>query len=287
MRFAVDSDGWLYKLDPNDGSPALIVKPLPQALTQAMIVPWMIINHTQASGGQVGLESAWSYDTHRTDGIEAHLLCAMDGTVMQTMPFTRRADTSYKANSFYVDGVLCGQVSVESQDLGSATVDQTPWAPAQLESLCQAWAAVCKTYGIPVQPVPSAFGRGVSQHNAFPEWSKSGHSCPGTARTAQMPAMLDRIKAVLTPPAPVVAPPIITPQENYLMSAAIAAIYKPNAEVTAARGGEFQAKWFVLQASGDVRRATGADVAFAAAVQSPTIEINSPEHYDVLAAAAA
>lgn len=198
MRFRVENHLLAANRPDLPGEQPFEVRLLPQAATQLEIVPWMIINHTQAASRAISLDSAWLTDTKRTDGIESHLLCDMEGRLLQSMPFNIVAHTSYKANRFYVPGVgYCGQLSVESQDQGSATLNQTPWSPAQFEVLCQAWAAACVAYGIPVQPVPSAYGRGVSQHNAFAEWSKSAHSCPGVARTQQMPAMRARIQQII------------------------------------------------------------------------------------------
>jgi hypothetical protein len=208
MRFRVENHLLVANRPPLTGEQPHQVRLLPQAATQDPIIPWLIINHTQAASRPISLESAWLTDTKRTDGIESHLLCDMDGRLLQSMPFNIVAHTSYKANRFYVSGVgWCGQLSVESQDQGAATLNQTPWSPAQFEVLCQAWAACCVAYGIPVQPVPSAYGRGVSQHNAFADWSKSAHSCPGTARTAQMPAMRARIQQIIDDASPVVVPP--------------------------------------------------------------------------------
>ncbi len=198
MRFRVENHILVEKRPPLPDEMPFEVRLLPQAATQDEIIAWLIINHTQAAGRAIPMDQAWNTDVSRSDGIESHLLADMEGRGMQTMPFNVVAHTSYKANRFYVPGVgWCGQLSVESQDAGGATLNQTPWTPKQFEFLCQAWAAASKHYGIPVQPVPSAYGRGVSQHNAFPEWSKSAHSCPGVARTQQMPAMRARILQIL------------------------------------------------------------------------------------------
>lgn len=220
MRFRVENHLLVANRPPLTSEQPHQVRLLPQAATQDPIIPWLIINHTQAASRPVSLESAWLTDTKRTDGIESHLLCDMDGRLLQSMPFNIVAHTSYKANRFLVPGVgWCGQLSVESQDQGAATLNQTPWSPAQFEVLCQAWAACCVAYGIPVQPVPSAYGRGVSQHNAFAEWSKSAHSCPGVARTAQMPAMRARIQQIIDDAARpvVVEPPVVVTEEDDAM----------------------------------------------------------------------
>lgn len=276
MRFRVENHLLVENRPPLPGEMPFEVRLLPQAFTQDEIIPWLIINHTQAASRAIPLDDAWKTDVSRSDGIESHLLGAMDGRGMQTMPFNIVAHTSYKANRFFVPGVgYCGQLSVESQDQGGATLNQTPWSPPQFEFLCQAWAAPCVHYGIPVQPVPNAYGRGVSQHNAFPEWSKSAHSCPGVARTQQMPAMRARIEQIIEDDRNTDNPPI-SDEEDYLM-AAIQAIYKPGPAVTRPNP-----KWFVLRADGGVRHASGPDVEHGNALKVPTYTIGGDEHYDQL-----
>lgn len=200
MRFRVVNHLLVEQRPPLPDEMPFEVRLLPQAETQDEIQPWMIINHTQAASRSIPMDQAWNTDKVRTDGIESHLLADQLGRGMQCMPFNIVAHTSYRANRFWIPGVgWCGQVSVESQDDGGSGLANDPWTPPQFEFLCQAWAAVCvcPDYQIPVQPVPAWNGRGVSQHNAFPEWSKSAHSCPGPARTAQMPAMRARITQII------------------------------------------------------------------------------------------
>lgn len=197
MRFAVVNHLLMEKRPPLPDEMSFERRLLPQDATQAKMTPRLIINHTQAASRAVPMDSAWNTDAVRKDGIESHLLADQQGRGMQTMRFNVVAHTSYKANLFYIDGKAYGQVSVESQDDGGAGLANDPWTPPQFEFLCQAWAAVCVAYGIPVQPVPAWNGAGVSQHNAFPEWSKDAHSCPGPARTAQMPAMRARIQQII------------------------------------------------------------------------------------------
>lgn len=186
---------------------------LPQDATQAKMTPRLIINHTQAASRAIPMDQAWDTDSVRKDGIESHLLADQQGRGMQCMRFNVVAHTSFKANLFVIDGVAYGQVSVESQDDGGAGLANDPWTEPQLEFLCQAWAAVCVAYDIPVQAVPVWNGQGVSQHNAFPEWSKDAHSCPGPARTAQMPAMRARIQQIIDDD-PDLNPPPFDPTED-------------------------------------------------------------------------
>lgn len=197
MRFEVVNHLLVEQRPPLPGEMPFERRLLPQDATQAKMTPRLIINHTQAASRAIPMDQAWNTDRVRKDGIEAHLLADQQGRGMQCMRFNVVAHTSFKANLFYIDGVAYGQVSVESQDDGGAGLANDPWTDLQLEFLCQAWAAVCVGYSIPVQPVDVWNGQGVSQHNAFPEWSKDAHSCPGPARTAQMPAMRARIQQII------------------------------------------------------------------------------------------
>lgn len=209
MRYGIDSDGWLYTIEP--GGPDLIISPLPEAATQAKITPRLIINHTQAGPAKTSWKNLQAYLNQAGVNLEPHLIIEMDGLVVQLMPFTRKADCSYKANGFYIGSTYCGALSVETQDLGGATLNTTPWTDAQFESMAQVWAASCVKYAIPVQEVATWNGQGVSYHSRHPEWSADAHRCPGPARQAQMPALLARIRSIITPP--VVSPPPIPSEE--------------------------------------------------------------------------
>lgn len=80
---------------------------------------------------------------------------------------------------------------------------------------------------------------------------------------------------------PVVIEPLpIPPSEEDDDMPAVAAIYKPNDAVTAAKGGPYLAKWFVLKGDGGIRQAVGPDNEMGAPVKM----ITSAEHYDVLEA---
>lgn len=201
MRFRIENHLLVENRPPLLDELPFVVRLLPQAYTQDEIIPWLIINHTQAASRAIPMDQAWDTDSVRSDGIESHLLADQLGRGMQCMPFNIVAHTSFRANRFFVPGVgWCGQLSVESQDDGGAGLASDPWTAPQLEFLCQAWAACCVHYGIPVQDVPGPYERGVSQHNRWSDWSKAAHSCPGPARTAQMPAMRARIAEIITGP---------------------------------------------------------------------------------------
>lgn len=197
MRYGIRNHV-LYLREPNAG-PALHVKLLPQAIKQPIIVPVLGINHSEAAPRKVSWESAWNYNSIRTDGVESHFHIDMDdGAVAQFMPLNIRADNNYKANSWLVGSVLYGAVSIEAQDNGSATLATTPYTAQQLESHCQVWATIVDEYRWPVREPTHAFDMGIGYHRQYAEWSKYvGKTCPGDARVAQYEYMLNRIRDIL------------------------------------------------------------------------------------------
>lgn len=224
MRFGIDSDGWLYKLNAADGTPALHIRPLPQATTQPRILPWMWINHTQAASNKGSFQAAWNWWTSTASGGgEAHTVTNMDGEITQFMPFTRRADCSYKANSFFVEHnglqVLAGALSDEAQDEGWGSGKPgtlCAYSPAQLETKAQVLAATHIKYGIPLDQVPAGpFDRGIGWHRLHAQWSKYvGKSCPGDARVAQQPELRARAQQIVAGGHPVVIEPIPPSEED-------------------------------------------------------------------------
>lgn len=170
--------------------------PLPENATQPGITPTQLILHTEASGGKASNQASWNYWA-RTDIVaEAHFLLDMDGDMWQAMDTVRRADNNVKSN--------VRAISIETQDLGGATVDVTPWTEAQLEQLAGLAAWCHLRYGIPLTPCPAFDEPGMSPHNAFPaQWSTSAHSCPGRIRTTQIAEIRSRAQAIVewTPPA--------------------------------------------------------------------------------------
>jgi hypothetical protein len=205
----IDADGIVH-------GPNVVTMLLPEAQTQPSIVPWSIIFHTNGGAKSATAAQLDSYAARADVGTEPHLDVQLDGLIAQFMPFTVRADCNSAANRFSAvvaqRMVFAGAIAIETQDEGAATVDATPWTPAQLESLTQVAAVLAATYGIPVVRTPTWDGRGMAPHNAFSNWSSAAHSCPGKARTAQMPALLARVTEVLTPPpVPQTSPPAVQP----------------------------------------------------------------------------
>lgn len=189
--------------------PGVVVKLLPEAWDQPTIVPRLVICHTNGGSTSSTAEQLWSYLSAGSVTLEPHFDIQTDGAIYQFMPCTRRADANSSANRFpiTIDGkqTYGGAISIETQDPGykNQPVDTSPWPPAQLEAIAQTIAAVVDAYGIPVEPVDAWNGQGIAPHNLFSVWSGSAHTCPGKARTAQMPGLLERINELLLPPKPI------------------------------------------------------------------------------------
>ena len=173
-------------------------KPLPENSTQARIQPTQFIMHTEASGGRASNQASWNYWARSDINVEAHFLLAMDpsteplGGMWQTMDIFVRADNNLKANA--------RAVSIETQDWGGATVNATPWTNYQLDMLgaLLAWLHLNSRVNLVMQRCPTWDSPGYAPHNAFPgDWSAAAHSCPGVARTAQVPQVVERAWAII------------------------------------------------------------------------------------------
>jgi hypothetical protein len=219
MRYYVDDNGFLQTNHP-EYDITLTRQLLPEDATQVTIIPWSIINHTESSGRSVPWWQVWNW-WNRTDvDTEPHVVVDLDGHVNQNIRFTRRADNNYKANSWIgSDGRRYGALSNETQDLGSATVNETPWSPKQFESIAQVWAAAAVKYGIPLQRITGGpYARGIDGHYRYKEWSiYTGKTCPGYARRDQLDPLIWRIYEIITVPDSPKTPTILTSETDEVM----------------------------------------------------------------------
>lgn len=172
------------------GSDRLSYRPLPEATVQATIVPRMSILHTQAGSRKATNEQAWNYANRPDIKGEAHFYGPEmeGGAMLQAMPLNKVANSQYKADHFQLpnDTNWYSAICFETQDNGSATLNKTEWSWDQIGTICAALTAIHFTYRMYCTPCGWYLDGGISQHNAFPEWSLTAHSCPGTARTRQM-----------------------------------------------------------------------------------------------------
>jgi hypothetical protein len=160
---------------------------LPEAKTQAKIEPWSIILHSQAGPRSTSWRNLFTFWQRKEIDGEAHFIVNLDGTIKQAMPCNVKADCNFKANSFRAVGKNVGAISFETQDLGSASLPNTPWNAEQLDTLTKVIAAVGHKYGVPYTQPATWNDRGVGHHSLYKEWSSFvGKTCPGAARIRQM-----------------------------------------------------------------------------------------------------
>jgi len=98
-----------------------------------------------------------------------------------------RADCNAKANSWLSpSGQRVGAVSIESADLGAATLDVTGWNLDQLGGIIAIGTALVVQEGIACTSPTRWDDTGIGHHCQFPEWSiYKGKTCPGAQRIRQ------------------------------------------------------------------------------------------------------
>lgn len=161
-----------------------------------------IVLHTMA-GSLAGTEAMFLQSGFT--GTESHFGVGADGTVLQWVDTSRRADANLNGT--------WRLLSVETADTGppfpSWSGSNVPaWTDAQLDAIAGivAWAA--KAHDFPIEAMRSsrAGERGVGWHRLGIEpwrvdggeaWSEStGKACPGDRRIAQVPEVIRRARAI-------------------------------------------------------------------------------------------
>jgi len=161
-----------------------------------------IVLHTMA-GSLAGTESMFMASGFT--GTESHFGVGADGTVLQWVDTSRRADANLNGT--------WRLLSVETADTGppfpSWSGSNVPaWTDAQLDAIAGivAWAA--KAHDFPIEAMGSsrAGERGVGWHRlgiapwrveGGEAWSEStGKACPGNRRIAQVPEVIRRARAI-------------------------------------------------------------------------------------------
>jgi hypothetical protein len=176
--------------------PNVSVRLIPEASTQPEIHPRSAILHTNA--GATSAKSLWAWITRAGNTGEPHFQVGYD-IIEQYMPLNVRADCNYSANSFKIAGsaLVHGAISFETQDNGSASINNTPWKPAQFTTLIGVLSCLAVVYGVHCTQPATWDGSGIGHHSLFPfqgvrfkSWTNvRGKTCPGRARIAQMDAI--------------------------------------------------------------------------------------------------
>jgi N-acetylmuramoyl-L-alanine amidase len=166
------------------------VKLLPENSTSPRTSPRLIILHTIVGDAQ----SAEAYFRTGTN-LESTFIVAgrwgrldwPDGYAVQLMSTEREADANYRANPF--------AISIETEDDGSP--DDTPWTAKQLDTLAWLIRECARIHDIPIRKADRWDGSGVGWHVQFGApgpWTPVSKSCPGRARIAQIPALIERAR---------------------------------------------------------------------------------------------
>lgn len=179
--------------------PDVVYRPIPEASTQPYITPRSVILHTNA--GSSSASSLWSWITRASVSGEPHFQVGFAG-IEQYMPLNRRADCNYSANLWRnANGTTWGAISFETQDMGAATVNSTPWTARQLDMMISAITCICVVYAVQCVQPATWDASGIGHHSLHPyqgllrkAWTNvAGKTCPGRARIAQMDYVRRRV----------------------------------------------------------------------------------------------
>lgn len=188
--FWIDHQHWLH-------GPTVVKTPVePEASTQAIIVPWSAILHTNAGVNKTSFMSLITYwrradivgEAHfQVDGVDITDPSVRFAPIAQAIPLNRKADCNYKANRWWNGKQYVGAISFETQDRGGATLPTTPWSLAQVNSMVSTLTWLCVCYGVWCTAPANYQDSGIGYHSQYPEWSSYvGKTCPGAARIRQM-----------------------------------------------------------------------------------------------------
>ena len=147
------------------------------------------------NGGPCAHGSLYGWWTSHADGsmgsgnlhLGAHFQVPWDGHGEQYVDTDLVVYHAYSASEF--------AVGFEVQDDGDPT---RPMTDAQIRFIVD----VCRELGVPGRLLADGPSDGVGYHEQYPDWNRSGHTCPGAVRRQQV---IDRIV-----PALVIATPHIT-----------------------------------------------------------------------------
>jgi len=177
-------------------------KPIPENNTQPAIVPHSVILHTNAGSKPATWLNLHAWVSRADVTGEPHFQVDNLGHIGQFMSIERRADCNYSANSWRTsDGSLHGAISIETGDLGAATVETTPWNLPQVAAIIGICTAAAVQYGTGCNEVLKWDGHGIDYHTKFPyqgltkpAWTNvRGKTCPGAARKLQTPYIRQQV----------------------------------------------------------------------------------------------
>lgn len=164
-------------------------EPLPENETQARIEPDQIILHTAVD--HPGPTNLRNYFARSDIRLESHFWIPNDGSIVQMMSTTRRADANKDANG--------RAISIETEDDGDP--EGNKWTPAQVASIVRLLDWLCETHGIPKTIMNAWTDPGIGWHSMWgfrdgvnltggylvnPWTGVRGKTCPGKTRIQQI-----------------------------------------------------------------------------------------------------
>lgn len=151
------------------------------------ISPRVVILHTMAVNAFARPKAA--------NGLEWHFGVHWSGKVEQHVDTSKRADANNKANAF--------AISIETEDDGDPATQ--PWSEEQMVALARLVRWCCDTHGIPKVRCNRWDGTGIGYHTMWgapSQWTPVAKTCPGKARIAQFPRLLQMVAGTPTPRPP-------------------------------------------------------------------------------------
>lgn len=175
--------------------PGAVKKEIRPGENDPPIIPIGVILHTDAGNSA----SLFNYFNGPSGGIESHFHIPKKNPVEQYRDTGYEADANLKANSFYIDGIRYGFISVETQGLAG-----DPWTDYQLTEIKKLilWARSVHR-NIELRVCPGPFSSGIGYHTLFGSpspWTPVAKSCPGPVRIKQFNEVLvPWLKTAATP----------------------------------------------------------------------------------------
>jgi len=163
-----------------------------------------------------GVGGAWGRDADHD----------LDGVIYQWQDTAFRADANLEGNDRLI--------SIETADNAPQKAsDIRPWTQAQQNAIVRLLTALCREHNIPAVLIPDSGPgrRGIGYHRlgvqhsggthpkgflqpGCERWSTAvGKECPGPARIAQIPGIIDRVRAALSPAKPQEADMAFKPED--------------------------------------------------------------------------
>lgn len=185
--------------------------PIPENFTQLPIIPRSFILHTNAGNKPATWQQLQVFQSGTADsGVECHFDVDNNGDIGQFVSVFTKADCNFNANRWEYNGKFYGAVSIETGDMGVATLEQTPWNLDQLHSMICILTCGAVQLNTGCGEVLQWDGQGIDYHTKFPyhgpgipAWTdKKGKTCPGTPRKRQTPwvrqAVADKVAAYIS-----------------------------------------------------------------------------------------